>query len=134
MFISPAFAATATTAAAEAPSMTEAFLYNAGFIFLIVILFWWAFIRPQQQRMNAHMDMLNKLKVGDRIVTGGGLVGKVSRVIDDNEVEIELSENVKVIALRSTIMDRPADAPLKEKKETKAAAKDKDAKEPKEKK
>lgn len=119
MFISTALAAASDVAQEAAPSMGEAFLYNAGFILLIVLLFWWAFIRPQQQRMQAHMEMLNKLEKGDKVITGGGLVGKVSRVIDDQEVEIELSEGIKVVALRSTIMDRPVDAPLKDDKKKK---------------
>ena len=92
----------------EPPSMGEAFLYNAAFILLVVLMFYFIFIRPQQKRMNEHVSMLNALKVGDSVVTGGGLVGKVSKLIDDRQIEIELAENLKVVALRSTLLDRPA--------------------------
>ena len=107
MWISTALAAAETTNfEADPPSMGEAFLYNAGFIILVVLMFYFIFIRPQQKRMNEHVEMLNALKVGDPIVTGGGLVGKVSKLIDDREVEVELGKDVKVVALRSTLLER----------------------------
>ena len=107
MWISTALAAETTTMAGDPPSMGEAFLYNAGFIVLVVVMFYFIFIRPQTKRMSEHVAMLNDLKVGDRIVTGGGLVGTVSKLIDDKEIEIELSKDVKVVALRSTLLERP---------------------------
>ncbi len=115
MWISTALAAAEATETtdfeANPPSMGEAFLYNAGFIILVVLMFYFIFIRPQQKRMNEHVEMLNALKVGDPIVTGGGLVGKVSKLIDEREVELELGKDVKVVALRSTLLERPE--PLK---------------------
>ncbi len=135
MWISTALATEATTNfEADPPSMGQAFLYNAGFILLVVMMFYFIFIRPQQKRMNEHASMLNQLKVGDRIVTGGGLVGSVSRLVDDREIEVELGDGVKVVALRSTLLESPILKDTKPKKEV--AAKDKpanDAKEPKKK-
>lgn len=107
MWISSALASTPSDQEPVPPSMGEAFLYNAGFIILVVVLFYWIFIRPQQQRMQAHAAMLQDLKKGDKVVTGGGLVGTVSKLIDDKEVEIELAKGLKVVSLRSTIMDKP---------------------------
>ncbi len=108
MWISTAMATEVTTLQADPPTMGEAFLYNAGFILLVVLMFYYIFIRPQKKRMDEHVAMLNQLHVGDSIVTGGGLVGKVSRLIDDREIEIELGDNIKVVALRSTLLERPA--------------------------
>ena len=126
MWISTALATEATTNfEADPPSMGEAFLYNAGFILLVVLMFYFIFIRPQQKRMNEHADMLNQLNVGDAVVTGGGLVGKISRLIDDREIEVELNENVKVVALRSTLLERPI---FKEKKKAAKDVADKDPK------
>ena len=126
MWISTALATEATTNfEADPPSMGEAFLYNAGFILLVVLMFYFIFIRPQQKRMNEHADMLNQLNVGDAVVTGGGLVGKISRLIDDREIEVELNENVKVVALRSTLLERPI---FKEKKKAAKEVADKEAK------
>ena len=107
MWISTAIASEVTNFEADPPSMGEAFLYNAGFILLVVLMFYFIFIRPQQKRMDEHANMLNALKIGDDIVTGGGLVGKVSKLIDDREVEIELGDGIKVVALRSTLLEKP---------------------------
>ena len=69
---------------------------------LIFIIMWFLIIRPQQQKMKAHRAMVDAVKKGDEVVTGGGLVGKVTKV-SDNEVEIELAPNVKVRALKGTL-------------------------------
>lgn len=63
-------------------------------------------IRPQQQKMKAHREQVASTRRGDRVVTGGGLIGTVVRVDDDNdEVIVELAEGMRVHALRSTLMD-----------------------------
>lgn len=71
---------------------------------LIFVVFYFLMIRPQQKRMKALQDSVNSVKKGDRVVTGGGLIGKVTRV-EDNEVEIELGTNVKVRAIKATIAE-----------------------------
>lgn len=103
--ISTAYAASAQ---ANPPSMGEAFLYNAGFIVLVVAMFYLLFIRPQKKRMDAHMEMLNQLKKGDRVVTGGGLIGTVYKLKDEKEVELDLGGGNIVTVLRSTLMDKPS--------------------------
>lgn len=99
MFSTPAFAQAATGAA------PGGFGYIAMQMLPLVALFaifWFLIIRPQQQKLKAHRAMVDAVKKGDDVVTGGGLVGKVSRVID-NEVEIELAPNVKVRAVKGTL-------------------------------
>ncbi|WP_342776863.1 preprotein translocase subunit YajC [Hankyongella ginsenosidimutans] len=61
-------------------------------------------MRPQQKRMKAHREMISSVKRGDTVVTAGGLIGKVTRVQDD-EVQVELAENVRVRAVKSTLAD-----------------------------
>lgn len=71
---------------------------------LIFVIMYFLIIRPQRQTLKKRGEMLAAVRRGDTIVTGGGLIGKVTRVIDDNELEIDLG-GAKVVALRSTISD-----------------------------
>ena len=75
------------------------------FIPLILIfgIMYFLLIRPQQQKMKEHRKMVENLRRGDQVVTQGGLIGKVAKVKDDYEVEVELAEGVKVRVVRSTI-------------------------------
>lgn len=69
----------------------------------IVAIMYFLMIRPQQQQRKAHEAMVAALRRGDQIVTAGGLMGKVTKVKDDNEVEVELADGVKVRVVRPTI-------------------------------
>jgi len=69
---------------------------------LIFVAFYFLMIRPQQKRMKDLQNAVNAVKKGDQVVTGGGLVGKVTKV-DENEVEVELAPNVKVRAIKATL-------------------------------
>lgn len=71
---------------------------------LIFVIFWFFLIRPQNQRMKKHREMLAAIKRGDVIVTNGGLIGKVNKVADD-ELTIDLGEGMKVKVVRSMIAD-----------------------------
>lgn len=73
-------------------------------MFLILLVFYFFVFRPQNKRMREHADMVNNLKRGDRVVTGGGLIGKVYKLTGDDEVIIDLAEGVRVHAVRSTIL------------------------------
>lgn len=73
-------------------------------IVLIVIIFYFLLIRPQQRRMKAHQAMIQGLKRGDVVVTSGGMIGKVKSVADD-EVRVELAPNVEVRVVRHTISE-----------------------------
>ena len=72
-------------------------------IILIFVVFWFLLIRPQQKRMKEHKGMIANLKRGDKIVTGGGIIATVTKVIDDSEVQVEIAKDVKVRVSRSTI-------------------------------
>ena len=62
-------------------------------------------IRPQQKRQKEHQEMIKNVRRGDQVVMSGGLIGKVSKVSDDNELELEIADNVKVRVSRSAIAD-----------------------------
>jgi preprotein translocase subunit YajC len=85
---------------------------------LIFVIIYFLILRPQQKRVKAHREMVAQIRRGDTVVTAGGLIGKVSKVIDDAEVQIELAEGVRVRVVRPTISEvrargEPA-APAKE--------------------
>lgn len=70
----------------------------------IFVIFYFLLIRPQQKRMKQHRAMIEGAKKGDQVVTGGGLIGKVTKV-EDQYVEVEIAPNVKVKAVKSTLSD-----------------------------
>lgn len=108
----------------EAPTASELIFQNLMVIGVLVFLFYILLILPQQKRFKAHKKMLDSLNKGDEVITGGGLLGKVEKVIDgSDEIVINLGE-VKVTALRSTIHQKN-DPRLSDK--TSAAATDKPA-------
>ena len=75
-----------------------------GQMLLLFVIFYFLMIRPQQKRAKAHRDKIEAVKRGDQVVTGGGLVGKVTKV-EDAHIEIEIATGVKVKAVRSTLTD-----------------------------
>lgn len=114
MLIAKAYAAAAENAdqldaLAAAPTAGEAFFWNIALVGILVFLFYILLIMPQQRRFKEHSDMLSDLKKGDRVITGGGLVGKIDKIIDDREVLVDLGNGLKVTALRSTIQGKTED-------------------------
>ena len=71
-------------------------------LILIFVIFYFFLIRPQQKKVKEHKAMVQSLKRGDKVVTAGGIVGTVERRIDNDKVEGEISENVKVEIVRTT--------------------------------
>ena len=71
-------------------------------LILIFVIFYFFLIRPQQKKAKDHKIMVENLKRGDKVITSGGLVGKVDRIIDNEKVEVEISDNVKVEVVRAT--------------------------------
>ena len=71
-------------------------------LILIFVIFYFFLIRPQQKKVKEHKQMVENLKRGDRVVTSGGIVGTIERIIDNEKVEVLISENVKVEIVRST--------------------------------
>jgi preprotein translocase subunit YajC len=100
MFASPAHAA----AAGAAPSGTAAFLINVAPLLFIFVIFWLLLIRPQQRRMKQHRDMIGAVKRNDVAVTGGGVIGKVTKV-DGNEVELEIASGVRIRVLKGMLSE-----------------------------
>jgi preprotein translocase subunit YajC len=116
MLISKAYAQAVETSAdivttiPNAPSALEAFAWNMGLVLVLVALFYVLLIAPQQRRLKEHSEMLQELRKGDKVVTGGGLVGTVDKIKPGNpEVVVDLGE-VKVTALRSTLQGKSDDA------------------------
>ena len=72
-------------------------------LILIFIIFYFFLIRPQQKRVKDHKVMVESLKRGDEIITSGGIIGTVDRVMEDDRIEVMISENVKVQIIRSTV-------------------------------
>ena len=71
-------------------------------LILIFVIFYFFLIRPQQKKVKEHKLMVENLKRGDKVVTSGGFVGSIERVIDNDKVEVAISENVKVEIIKST--------------------------------
>ena len=72
-------------------------------LILIFVIFYFFLIRPQQKKAKEHKSMVASLKRGDEVVTSGGIVGKVERILGDDKVELLISENVTVQVVQSTI-------------------------------
>ena len=96
MFASPAFAG-----AAAPPAGFEIMSFLP--LILIFIVFYFLLIRPQQKRVKEQKAMLSALRRGDRVVTGGGIIGTISKVVSDEEVIVEVAEGVRLRVLRATI-------------------------------
>ena len=74
-------------------------------IILIFVVFYFLLIRPQQKKVKQHREMLYMVKRGDRVLTGGGIIGTVTRIKENDELVIEVADGVKVNVLRSTLSD-----------------------------
>ena len=98
MFISQAWAQ-------AAGGGSSAFLVQLFPLVLIFVVFYFLLIRPQQSKVKAQREMLSGVKRGDRVVTGGGIIGLVTKVIGDNELQVELAEGVRVRIIKQTITD-----------------------------
>jgi preprotein translocase subunit YajC len=81
------------------------FLVQLFPLILIFVVFYFLLIRPQQAKMRAQREMLSGVKRGDRVVTGGGIIGLVTKVISDNELQVELADGVRVRIVKQTITD-----------------------------
>jgi len=72
---------------------------------MIMVVFWFLLIRPQQRKAKEHQELLKKISRGDTVVTAGGLIGKVTKIVDDSELQVEVGDNIKVRVLRSAVSD-----------------------------
>ncbi|KQW22997.1 preprotein translocase subunit YajC [Afipia sp. Root123D2] len=97
MFISPAYAQAA--AGGDTNSMLMSLLPFA----LIFVIMYFLILKPQQKKVKDHAEMVKNIRRGDTIVTNGGLVGKVTKVVDDDQVEMEISDGVRIRQLRQMV-------------------------------
>jgi preprotein translocase subunit YajC len=112
----PAFAQAAGSASGGAGDVLVQFAPFAFAPFaIIIVIMYFLIMRPQQKRARDHAELIKNVRRGDTIVMTGGLIGKVARVIDDAEVEIEIAPNVKVRVARSMISEvRAKGEPVKD--------------------
>ncbi len=107
MLISPAYA--------QGTSGGGDFFIQLVPILLMFVIFYLLLLRPQQQRAKLHKEMVANLRRGDTVVTSGGIVGKVTKVRDDAEIEVEIAENTRVRVVKATVAEvRTKGEPVKE--------------------
>src|SRR3954447_22073483 len=98
MFVTPAFAQ-AGPFGLGGDNMIVSLLPFA----LIFVIMYFLILRPQQKRVKEHSELVKNLRRGDTVVTSGGLVGKVTKVVDDDQIEVEISDGVRVRQMRSMV-------------------------------
>ncbi len=98
MFITPAYAQSGGAGSLLGDSMLIPMI-------LVFVIFYFFLIRPQQQKMKQHREMLSSLRRGDTIVTSGGVIGKVTKIIDDHEVRAEIADGVNIRVVRGMIAE-----------------------------
>lgn len=96
--ITPAYAQ------AAAPGGADLLTTFAPFV-LILIIMYFLLIRPQQKRAREHQEMIKNVRRGDTVVLSSGMIGKVTKVVDDNEAEVEIADNVRVRVVKAMITD-----------------------------
>ena len=109
MFVTPAFAQ-----AGAAPGGADMLVQFLPFILIFVIMYF-LIIRPQRLKAKRHQEMIANVRRGDTIVTSGGLIGKVAKVVDESEIQLDLADNVRVRLSRGMIAEvRSKGEPVKE--------------------
>lgn len=117
MFITEALAETAGSGAGAGPAgfladPTVSLIVPLGMMFIIM---YFLVMRPQRQKQKQHQEMIANVRRGDTVVTTGGLIGKVAKVVDEGELQLDLAEGVRVRVVRSMIADvRAKGEPVKE--------------------
>ena len=100
MFITPAFAQSGLFGG-DSASMITSFMP----LILIIVIMYFLILRPQQQKLKQHQAMVKALRRGDTVITSGGLVAKVTKVVDDDQIEVEIADGVRVRQMRSMVSD-----------------------------
>jgi preprotein translocase subunit YajC len=82
---------------------------------LIFVIMYFLILRPQQKRVKSHAEMVKNVRRGDTVVTNGGLIGKVTKVVDDDQIEVEVAEGVRIRQMRQMVSDvRAKGEPVKD--------------------
>lgn len=98
MFVTPAYAQGAGGGGSEMLISILPFI-------LIFVIMWFLIIRPQRQQQKKRQEMLNNIRRGDQVITGGGITGKVTKVIDDSEIEVEIADGLRVRVMRALLAE-----------------------------
>jgi preprotein translocase subunit YajC len=111
MLISPAYAQGSLFGLGGNTDMITSLL---PFVLIFVIMYF-LILRPQQKRVKQHSEMVKNVRKGDTVITSGGLVGRVTKVVDDDQVEIEVADGVRVRQMRSMVSEvRAKGEPVKD--------------------
>ena len=86
-------------------NLNDPFISTMVPLILLFGIFYFLLIRPQQQRVKTHQQMVEAVRRGDTVVTAGGMIGKVAKVKDDGELMVEIADNVQVRVLKSTLTE-----------------------------
>lgn len=82
---------------------------------LIFVIMYFLILRPQQKRVKQHQELVKNLRRGDTVITSGGLVGKVTKVVDEEQIEVEIAEGVRIRQMRQMVSDvRAKGEPVKD--------------------
>src|SRR5918911_619877 len=98
MLITPAFAQTGLTGGSDMLMSLLPFV-------LIFVIMYFLILRPQQRRVKQHQEMIKSVRRGDTVISSGGLVGKVTKVVDDDQIEVEIADGVRVRQMRSMVSE-----------------------------
>lgn len=110
MFISPAYAQGSLFGGGDGGMLMSLLPFV-----LIFVIMYFLILRPQQKRVKTHQEMVRNVRRGDTVVTNGGLIGKVTKVIDDDQIEIEIADEVRIRQMRQMISDvRAKGEPVKD--------------------
>ncbi len=108
MFITPAYAQ-------GAPAGGSDMLVSLLPFIAIFVIMYFLILRPQQKRVKTHTEMVKNLRRGDTVITNGGVIGKIAKVIDDHEVEVEIADGVKIRQVKQMVTEvRAKGEPVKE--------------------
>jgi preprotein translocase subunit YajC len=109
MLITPAYAQAAPAAGGGD------FLFSLLPFVLIFVIMYFLILRPQQRRVRTHQEMIKNLRRGDTVVTAGGIIGRITKVTEENDIQVEIAEGVRVRVARGMITDvRAKGEPVKE--------------------
>jgi preprotein translocase subunit YajC len=112
MFITPAFAQGLPFGlGGDSAGMLTSFMP----LILIIVIMYFLILRPQQRKVKVHQEMIKALRRGDTVITNGGLIGKVTKVLDGDQIEVEISDGVRVRQMRSMVSEvRAKGEPVKD--------------------
>jgi len=110
MWITPAYAQGASPFGGEGGMLMSLLPF-----ILIFVIMYFLILRPQQKRVRQHQEMVKNVRRGDTVVTNGGLIGKVTKVIDDDQMEIEIADGVRIRQMRQMVSEvRAKGEPVKD--------------------